>query len=95
MRLLYCRLWPLFLYKIFPHYLINGTISGKKLLNIKCVFWFSVQLLSATFLILRRTAPDIIINVQTSSQEVTLFLSDLIKTLNFSKDFGKILKNKI
>jgi hypothetical protein len=23
---------------IFPHYLINGTIFGKKLLNIKCVF---------------------------------------------------------
>jgi len=22
----------------FPHYLINGTILGKKLLNIKCVF---------------------------------------------------------
>jgi hypothetical protein len=26
------------LYHIFPHYLINGTIFGKKLLNIKCVF---------------------------------------------------------
>jgi hypothetical protein len=30
-------------YNIFPHYLINGMIFGKKkLLNIKCVIWFSL-----------------------------------------------------
>ena len=34
-------------------YLIKGTFFGKKLLNIKCVFWFSLKLLSETFLILR------------------------------------------
>jgi len=28
----------------FPHYLTNGTIFMIKILNIKCVFWFSVQL---------------------------------------------------
>jgi hypothetical protein len=27
---------------IFPHYPINCTIFGKKLLNMKCVFWFSL-----------------------------------------------------
>jgi len=27
--LLYCQLWPVWLYHIFPHYLINGTIFGK------------------------------------------------------------------
>ena len=54
---------------IFPHYLINGTIFGKKkvLLNIQCVFWFSIQILSETFLILGRTEWDIIINVYWSS----------------------------
>jgi hypothetical protein len=26
------------LYHIFPHYIINGTIIGRKLLNTKCVF---------------------------------------------------------
>ena len=26
----YCHLWPAPLYNIFPHYLINGTIFGKK-----------------------------------------------------------------
>jgi hypothetical protein len=34
----YGHLWPDQLYTIFPHYLISGTILGKKLLNIKCVF---------------------------------------------------------
>jgi hypothetical protein len=34
----YCHLWPVRLYHIIPHYLINGTIvEKKKLLNIKCV----------------------------------------------------------
>ena len=48
--MLYCNLWPVRLYHVFPHYLINGEILGKKLLNIKCVFWFSLQLLSEIFL---------------------------------------------
>jgi len=30
----------------------------KKILNTNCVFWFSVQLLSETFLILRRNEQD-------------------------------------
>jgi hypothetical protein len=34
-------MWPLWLHHIFRHYLINGAIFGKKLLNIKCVFIFS------------------------------------------------------
>ena len=48
----------------FPHYLINGTIFGKKLLNTKCVFRFSLQLLSETFLILRRTERDMMKYIQ-------------------------------
>jgi len=36
-----CHLWPAQLYSIFPHYVVNGTIfEKKKLLNIKCAFWF-------------------------------------------------------
>jgi len=54
-------------YHIFQHYLINGTIFGKKLLSTKCVFWFSLQLLSETFFILRRIKRDVIINVYWSS----------------------------
>ena len=28
--ILYCHMWPVRLYHIFPHYLINSTISEKK-----------------------------------------------------------------
>ena len=38
----------------FPHCIINGTIFGKPLLKIKRFFLFSLQILSETFLILRR-----------------------------------------
>ena len=39
---LYCHLWPGPLYKIFPHYRIDGRIfGGKKLLNVICVLIFS------------------------------------------------------
>ena len=48
--ILHCHLWPIQLYHIFPSYLINGTIFGKKFVNIK--------LLSETFLIVRRIQQD-------------------------------------
>jgi hypothetical protein len=82
---LYCHLWPGWFYHIFPQYLINGTIFGKKLLNIKCVFWFYLQLLSETFLILRRIQLDIIVNVHRSSCKVPLLLSDFNETWNVSR----------
>ena len=56
----------------FPH-LINNTIFREKLLNLKCVFWLSLQLLSATFLIIRRIGRDIIINVYWSSCNVPFY----------------------
>ena len=56
----YCHLWPAPLYIIFPHYLIDSTVIKKMLLNTKCVFWFSLQLPSKTFLILRRNEQDTI-----------------------------------
>jgi len=67
---LYCHLLPAQLYNIFPHYLINVTIFEKQLRNIKCVFLFSIQLLSETFFILRITEGDIIKNVCWSSCKV-------------------------
>jgi hypothetical protein len=61
------------LYHIFPLYLINGTIFGKKnLLNIKQVILFSLQLLSEIFLILRRIQRDTIINVHKFSCKVPI-----------------------
>jgi hypothetical protein len=71
---LHCHLWPARLYSIFPHYFINRTISEEKLLNIKCAFWLSLQLLSETLLILRINVWDIIKNVYWCSCEVPTVL---------------------
>ena len=58
----YCHLWPVLFFNIFPHHLINGMIFEEKLLKLKRVFWFSLQLLADIFLILRRTERDMVIN---------------------------------
>jgi len=34
----YCHLWPAALYNIFPHYLTNGTIFKKKVIDLKMCF---------------------------------------------------------
>ena len=47
----------------------------RSLLNIKRVFWFSVQLLSETFFILRRTERDIIIKCMGIHVKNPFFLS--------------------
>jgi hypothetical protein len=70
----HCHMWPAPLYNIFPHYLIKGTILEKKLPNTKCVFRFSLQLLSETFLTLRRNERDTIKNVYWSSCKVPFIL---------------------
>ena len=66
-----------------PHYLTKGTILEKKSLNTKCVFWFSVQLLSETFLILRRNEQDIIYCISTVNRQHFPTLSH--KRAGFSK----------
>ena len=67
---------------IFPHYLIKGKIFGvrKILLNIKCVFWFSLQLLSATFPIIRRIQRDMIKKSKRLLVKFPLLLSDFNQT---------------
>jgi len=51
--ILYCHLWPAWVYHIFSLYLQHGMIFGEKLLNIKFVLILSTAM-SVTFLILRR-----------------------------------------
>ena len=74
----YCHLWPAPLYNIFPHYLTNGEIFEKRLLNTKCVFWFYLQLLSETFFILRRNERDMIKNVTIWRLTTTLVFFHII-----------------
>jgi hypothetical protein len=69
----------------FPHYLINVTIFGKKILfNIKFVFRVFLLLLSETFFILRRVERDMIKHIYIGFHvKCPLFLSDFNETLNF------------
>ena len=85
----YFTLFCVRLYGIFRHYLINCTNFGEKLLNIKYVFLFSLQLLSEMLLILRRIPPDIITNVHRSSSKVPAILVTLQSKLNFLDRFLK------
>jgi len=59
----YCHLWPARLYSIFPHYLIKRTIK-KCFWTQNVCFLYSLQRLFETFLILRRTGRDIMINIR-------------------------------
>jgi hypothetical protein len=74
-------LFPLWLHHIFRHYLINVTIFGKKSVNIKCVFWFPLQRLFETFLILRRNQRDIVINFK--SLHIFVIFVGFSQNLNF------------
>jgi hypothetical protein len=87
----YFLLWPVWLYYIFPHPLVNSTVfeGRKKLLRVKYVFWFSLQILSKTFLILRRIQQDIIINLHRSLCEVLTILVRFECNLNFLDRFKK------
>jgi hypothetical protein len=72
---LYCHLRPLCVYHIFPHYLTNGTIFGKKLFNIKCILTFSVTFVSD---ILSGIQRGIIINIHRFSCEVPITLTSVL-----------------
>jgi hypothetical protein len=87
MRLITCHLW---LYHNFPHYVINCTISRKKVLKTECVFWFSLQRLSKICLILKIIQGDIDIKVHSLHAKYPLLLSDFNGHRNFSTDFRMI-----
>ena len=94
MRICHIIMWSALLCNIFPHYLINIMIFEKKLLNLKCLFWVSLQPLSHIFCILRRIDWNIV-NVHLSSCKIPIFLSYFNDTWVFSTEFWKILKYQI
>jgi hypothetical protein len=60
---LYCHMWLVWLYRIFPYYVINDTIVGKKVIEHKmCV------ILTTTFVWKTRYKMNIFVNVRWSSR---------------------------
>ena len=50
----YCHLWRLWFHCIFRYFSVKGTIFGKKFIEHEICIWFSLKMLSETFLILGR-----------------------------------------
>jgi hypothetical protein len=63
--------------------IINGMIFAKKALNMKCVFWFSLEVLFEIFLVLRRNQRDIVL-WKRRRLKCLLYLSDFNETRIFS-----------
>jgi len=62
MRIVICGLSGSTVFFFFQNFSLNGTTfrGGGGFMNIKWVFWFPLQSLSETFLILRRNEPNMI-----------------------------------
>ena len=86
----YCHLWSVPLYSVFPLYLTKGKIFFK--LDKKCIFWFSLQRLTETFLLLGRTEKDMVKIYIGLHVKYMLFLSYCNETFIFCTDSRKILK---
>ena len=91
----YCRLWPVRLYNTFPPYHLTGTIRKKKSLELKYLFWFSLQIF-LNYLSFLEEMSGTWSKLYTGPQaKWPLLLSDFDETRNFSTDFRKIFKYQI
>jgi len=69
----------------FPHYFVRGTIFEKQLLDMKCVFLYSLQFLSEKCLIIRSIQRDMTKNVFWFSCKVTVIFVRFLMKLEFSQ----------
>jgi hypothetical protein len=83
--ILYCHLWPVWLHRVFPHYLTNSTTLEKKVIEYKMCVLILYRTFSETFLILRRIQQDIITNLQRSCQ--------ILRKLQFSWQISEKYSN--
>ena len=86
---LYCHMCPVWLYLIFPHYLINGTIFGRNVTEHKMCVLIITANMSEIFLIRRRIERDIIVNVHRFSCKVPVIFVRLelfVPYFNYSRD---------
>ena len=78
---------------IFFHIISQMAQFSKKLLNVKCAFWFPLHSFPAAFFIPRRTERYVIKNVYWSSRKVLFILALFLMKLDYSGQFfSKILK---
>jgi hypothetical protein len=68
-------------------------LGGKNLLNMQCVFLFSLEVLSETFLILRRIERDIIKNVQRSLRNIAIISCQILMEFEFSQQIFEEYSN--
>ena len=80
--ILYCHLWPVWLYRIFPHYLIKGEIFRKQITeHQRCVLiFFTMSEKNCLFQEVSKTVSEMCIGLHV---KYPLCLSDLTK-LDFS-----------
>ena len=85
-----CALPALLYFSTLSHKL--HCFRKKRVLNIKRLFWFPAQFLFETFLIVRRSERNVIINVHMCSCVVPVILVRFLCNLNFLDMFSQNIK---